>query len=495
MKKQFFKVLPLAGAISTIMLTANVMAAEAVEKTATPSIIEEVAANPTDILTDGWTVNGYIRTGWRSTGNGVSTNSEFGKPDYNTAGTSGKSANQVEFVIGKRTEFQNGVWSELSIRSEYGNGDSYFYSSPGSEEDTTIEDHGNFEVKEAFMKLGGMSYLPEDAHIWAGRRFLNRQAGLLSGEFWKQSSGIGFGYEQAGSGIALVSTDPENQANKERVVTGTTNTFRSTMHSLDFYTYGHEALGGSFDFDLKVMFQGNKDLFKTDTVVNNEGDYLSGGFGSDAATNGVGASITYSRDYYGFDGWSTSALAYGSGMASNRGVNYGSWSGQAGGGAATNKDAHTVFFTSYGVMNISENWQMGSEVTYLYGKDIFGLSGEDDTVHRALVAVRPTYRVNDNFRWEWTGSYGYQDAPASWVFDQWGVDGAAPAAGASGQAHFYTAEIAGVFTVNSDYFGRPQIKPYVTYLYKDAKEGYGWGGEFGKDRGVFQFGVEAEIWF
>ena len=32
-------------------------------------------------------------------------------------------------------------------------------------------------------------YLPEGGEIWAGRRFLNREAGILSGEFWKQSSG------------------------------------------------------------------------------------------------------------------------------------------------------------------------------------------------------------------------------------------------------------------------------------------------------------------
>ena len=461
--KQCFKVLPLAGAIGAIMLSASVMAAEAVEETATASMIEETVANPTDILTDGWTVNGYIRTGWRINPDGVSTENEFSKANYNTAGTTGKSANQVEFVLGKMTELQNGVWSELGIRAEYGNGNSYFYSSPGSE---NTSDDGQFEVKEAFIKLGGMDYLPENSHIWAGRRYLNRSSGLLSGEFWKQSSGVGFGYEQAGNGVALISADPGAQDEKDTIVADLGG--RATMHSLDLYSYGHEALGGSFDFDLKLMQQGNKDLFKQT-------------YGDDAATDGIGAAITYNRDYYGFDGWTQTAIAYGTGMAANRGVNFGSWSGQKGGGAADNEDARTLFATSYGMLNINDDWQMGSEITYLYGKNIWGLTGNgNERVDRLLIAARPTLRVNDNFRWEWTGAYGYQS-------DYW--------SGSKQTANYYTAEIAGVFTVNADYFGRPQIKPFVTYLYKDASDGSGWGDDYGSKKGAFQFGVEAEIWF
>ena len=470
MSKRFFKVVPLAAAVSAVMFTGGVVAEESTE-----SVIQEVVSNPTDILTDGWTVNGYIRTGVRFTDRGVSSDSEFGKPDYATAGTTGHNANQVEFVIGKKTEFQNGVWSELGIRAEYGNGNSYFYSSPGSEAQNDT-DEGRFEIKEAFMKLGGMDYLPEDAHIWAGRRFLNRSAGLLSGEFWKQSSGMGFGYEQAGTGVALVSVDP-GEGSRKAEIEGEVGQ-RATMHSLDLYTYGHEGLGGSFDFDLKIMQQGSENKFKN-------------AYGKDASTDGFGLAITYNRDWYGFDGWSQTGLAYGEGMAANRGVNFGAWSGGfPNGGTATNKDAKTWFFTSYGVLNINDSWQMGSEVTYLYGENIWSLSKANDgqdTIHRALVAARPTYRVNDNFRWEWTASYGYQNGPGDWIGGSTKTE--------SGRVHYYTAEMAAVFTVNADYFGRPQIKPFVTYLHKDTKEGYGWGGEFGDRKGVWQFGVEAEIWF
>lgn len=67
--------LPLAGAVSAIAFATQGFAAQAVEEQAveestTEEVIEEVVANPTDILTDGWTINGYVRTGWRITEKG-----------------------------------------------------------------------------------------------------------------------------------------------------------------------------------------------------------------------------------------------------------------------------------------------------------------------------------------------------------------------------------------------------------------------------------------
>ncbi|MRI32340.1 maltoporin [Endozoicomonas sp. OPT23] len=442
-----FKVLPIAGAISAAILSANVLAAD--------GVVEEVAVKPTDVLTDGWNVNGYVRTAYRLTENGTSTDNQFEKNNYGTAGTSAKSANQVEFTITKKTTFGNGVWSDLVVRSEYGNGESHFRSSEGSEDN---DDKGGFEVKEAFIKLGGMSYLPEGSEIWAGRRFLNRSAGLISGEFWKQSSGVGGGFEKDRNGIAVVSADPK----------GGDSGYRKTLTSLDLYSYGHNALGGSFDLDAKFMFQGNSDKVEDDNA--------------DAPTKGVALSVTYNRDYYGLDGWSQTALAYGKGL-SGSGVNFGSWTP----GTSSNDDAKNMLFTSYGVMNINDRWQMGSEVTYLKGENIWGLTGgvgKADQVERMLIAVRPTYKVNTNFRMEFTGAFGRQK------FNQDTNAWSAPEV-----SKFYTAEIAGVFTVNSDYFGRPQIKPFVTYLVNDNTSDTGWGNEFDGDKDVIQFGVEAEIWF
>ena len=466
--KKSMRLAPLAGAVAAVVFSAAAMANE---------------TKPTDILTDGWQVNGYVRAGWRVNANGVSTDNEYGKDSYNLAGTVAKNPNQVEFNISKNTTFQNGVWSQLGVRAEFGNGDSSFYSSSGSED---ANDKGDFEIKEAFIRLGGFSYLPEGGEIWAGRRFLNREAGVLSGEFWKQSSGVGFGYEQKNdnivNGVAVVSVD----------VGEGTKTKNKTIHSLDFYSYNHAALGGSWNFDLKLMKAGDDDA-KVDWSLPGVG--TNNVWAEGEATDGFGAAITYKRDFYGFDGWSTTALAYGKGLGANRGVNFGQWSGATDtADAADQKDGQSWFFTSYGVLNINDRWQMATEVTYLHGEKIWNLgkdiNAKGDTVDRLLIAARPTYKVNDNFRWEFTTSYGYEKD--YWNNDENGNNTAT-------KTDVYAAEIAAVFTVNSDFFGRPQIKPFFTYMVKEsdnkAVDDQGWGDEFDNDKNTWQTGVEAEIWF
>ncbi len=482
--KKSMRLAPLAGAVAAVVFSASAMANE--------------QPKPTDILTDGWQVNGYIRAGWRVNENGVSTDNEYGKPDYNLAGTVAKNPNQVEFNLTKNTTFQNGVWSQLGVRAEYGNGDSSFYSSTGSE-DSKNDGEGSFEIKEAFIRLGGFSYLPEGAEIWAGRRFLNREAGILSGEFWKQSSGAGFGYEQKTgdivNGIAVVSVDTDahetikvqkynnkNQADGFHTITDYKKGAGKTIHSLDLYSYNHQLLGGSWNFDLKIMQVGDKDKWNKDD-----------------ATEGFGGAITYKRDFYGFDGWTTTALAYGKGLAANRGVNFGHWSG--GTSTTDSENGQSWFFTSYGVLNINDRWQMGSEITYLHGKKIWGLGNdatdEGDSVDRLLIAVRPTYKVNDNFRWEFTASYGYEKD--YWDKGALDADGKETGPRTATKTDVYAAEIAAVFTVNSDYFGRPQIKPFLTYMVKESDnkvvDDKGWGDEFDKNKRTWQAGVEAEIWF
>ncbi|UTV29864.1 carbohydrate porin [Photobacterium atrarenae] len=424
------KLVPVAAALLTALASGQVAAESA-----------------TDVISDGWEVHGYGSMNYRMV-EGETVDTEYGKPDYKTAGTHGKSTNQVEFVVKKHTEHQNGVWSDFVVRSEFGNGNSYAYTSSGSQKDNTT---AQFEVKETFVEIGGFSFLGEDTSIWAGQRYLNRAAGLLSGEFWKQSSGVGAGIQTKmggnTAGVAVVSADPDAGAAEP-------NDERSTLTSLDFYYYGVEALGGSFDFDLKVMSQANKD--------------------SDS-DSGIGAAITYNRDYYGLDGWTQTAIAYGEGVAQNRGVNFGGWSGG-------DDDAQSLFITSYGVLNITDKLQMGSELTYIGALD--KLWGAED-LKRYLIAVRPSYKVNDNLRLEMTASYGHEEGKEGYFGGR---------TGDSVESDIYNLELASAFTVNADYFGRPQIKPYVSYVKADDQASADIIGIKSGDNDVI-VGVHTEIWF
>ncbi|MFM5715427.1 carbohydrate porin [Aeromonas allosaccharophila] len=406
------------------------------------------AAKGTDVLKDGWEVHGYGSMNVRNI-DGETVDTEFGKPDYKTAGTHGKSTNQVEFSLKKHTEHQNGAWSDFVLRSEYGNGNSYAYSSDGSQKKN---DEAQFEVKEAFVEIGGLSFLGDDTSVWGGQRYLNRAAGLLSGEYWKQSSGVGTGVQTkiAGNtaGVAMVMADPD--AGKQP---GDRLPERETLTSYDFYYYGVDVGFGKLDFDFKYMKQANKDSDSED---------------------GIGAGVTLNTNYYGLDGWAQSAVAYGKGVAQNRGLNFGSWSGG-------DDNAESIFATTYGVWNISDRWQMGSEVTYFTALD--ELFGAED-LSRFLVAVRPSYKINDNLRVEMTGSYGQEK----------GAEGYWKRTGDAVKGEYYNVELALPITVNADYFGRPQIKPYVSYIAADdAASASNIGIKDGKDETVV--GVHTEIWF
>lgn len=399
----------------------------------------------TDVTTDGWEVHGYMSSNVRVV-DGTTTDTEFGRPDYKTAGTHGKSTNQVEFVVKKHTEYENGVWADYVVRSEFGNGNSYAYTSDGDE---AVRDEDGFAVKEAFVELGGI--LGEDTSIWGGQRYLNRAAGILSGEFWKQSSGIGAGLQTKlggnTAGIAYVMADPIDTFGDKHKTDP-----RTTLSSIDLYYYGVNAGIGSLDFDLKLGRQA-KD-------------------GKD--DDGFGASVTLNTSYYGLDGWTQTAIAYGKGVMQNRGVNFGSWSGG-------NDKAESLFFTSYGVLNISDKMQLGTEVTYFTALDqLFGAEG----LTRYIVAARPSYKLNDNVRLEATASYGHEEGDDGY----WGRTGDAL------ESNILNLEVATAFTANSDYFGRPQIKPYISYIKADDEASAKIIGiEKGNDQ--FVFGVHTEIWF
>ena len=437
------KVSLIAAAVTTALMAGSVYAEEvALDVTSGDEAMEVEVANPTDVIADGWEIHGYMSSNVRVV-DGKTVDTEFGKPDYKTAGTHGKSTNQVEFVVKKHSEYQNGVWADYVLRTEYGNGNSYAYSSSGNQKNNTT---AQFEVKEAFVELGGI--LGEDTSIWGGQRFLNRAAGILSGEFWKQSSGIGAGIQTKlggnTAGIAYMMADTDDSINN--------GADRATLSSLDLYYYGVDAGIGSLDFDFKYGQQ----------ALDGEND------------DGFGASVTLNTSYYGLDGWTQNAIAYGKGVMQNRGVNFGGWAGG-------DDNAESLFLTSYGVLNISERIQLGTEVTYFTALDqLFTAEG----LTRYIVAARPSYKLNDNVRLEATASYGHEEGDEGY----WGRTGDAV------ESNIINLEVATAFTANSDYFGRPQVKPYISYIKADDEASAALIGiENGKDQ--FVFGVHTEIWF
>lgn len=440
-----------------------------------------------------WEVHGYGRLGGQWDGHFNNNMTTYAKNEYRTVTSNDENNNQLEVTISKKTKVKGGVWSNFVVRAEYGNqnaGDtSAFYSSQGSEHSGAQS--GQFEVKEAYIELGGFDYLGADTKIWTGQRFLNRAQAVLSKEFWKQSSGVGFGFENGKFGAAIVSNDPGNTSGSSVKEKST----GQTITSLDVWYSGLEVPGGNLQFDLKYLNRAHTQ------------DNQVGGVHTSNASNGIGGAVTYNTNWYGLKGWTQNAIGYGKGLATNRGVNVGSWSDGFG------KDSKSIFVTSYGVADLTDKLQLASEVTVWQPKHVgWGGGNGDDTVTRSIIALQPSYKLNDFTRLILTGSFGYEKVKNNTGnIVQWYAAKPNAQLGSSEIGRFVAAEVAVAFTVNSDYFGRPQIKPFVSYVKANtaaanqiglpgASERY-WDGSGSAYRAnasknsEFAFGVEGEIWF
>lgn len=425
-----------------------------------------------------WDIHGYASLQYRSTNDWSSTGANFGKGDFflGIPGT-GESANQVEIVAKRKFEGKNGVWGNLNLRAEYGNGDSYYYSSSGSEHDNG---KGNFEIKEAFIDMGGFDYLPEDSVIWAGRRFVNRNSTILSGEFYKQSSGVGFGYENKGFSANVVAVDPgaENGKSSSTLVDGKG---RRTVTAFDLNYAGINVPGGSLDVGAKYYIQPNAQDPTKDEVNKAKTDV---DFAKNLAKNlprkakdGFGVGVVYNTSYYGFDGFASHAINYGQNIGAHAtgGMNFGQWTDNA------VKDAHVILATTGGMLNVNEKLQVATETSVMYGNKLYGLSGH---LTRAGFSIQPSYKINDNFRMVVGASFGLQkieNHKANWGGQQ------------KKTQHRVALSLAPTFTADSDFFGRPQIQPYVTYLHTNFNNGF--GDDLKKEKSQVIFGVKSEVWF
>ena len=457
------------GIVGTLMAFPFVVAAEEAEQqTQDVETRLQAVEQKVDAVSfwKDWEFHGYGNVGLRYNSDLSSTSTNFGKGDYflGINGTS-ESANQVEWVTKKKFAAENGAWGNFNVRSEFGNGDSYLYSSSGAEHDNG---KANFEVKEAFIELGGLTILPENGTLWAGRKFHNRNSTALSGEFWKQSSGVGFGYSQNKLSLAVVATDPGAENGKDSASLMPIGKSNKTITSVEG-EYGIDIPGGSLTAAAKFYSQSNADITRTQ---NEEGNWVESK-NPDAAKNGFGVGLIYNTKFYGMSGWAQHAIAYGTGIGANaKGLNFGQWVDGA------HEDAKTLFITSYGMGNLTDRIQLGTEIVFMSGDTLYG----QDSLQRGGFSLKPSFKVNDNFRFELGASVGMQtlDNPGAW--------------GKSEDTEIRIGvSAAPTFTINNDYYGRPQIQPFVSYFTTNDKSGF--GGEYGDSDSEVVFGVKGEVWF
>lgn len=411
-------------------------------------------------------LHGYAKTGITLDSDLSSGGNNFGKGDF-FLGTNGSNpANQFELVGTKRFSSDNGAQGRLDFRLEYGNGtpgETYYYSSSGGEGKENF-----FELKEAYVTLEKLDFLPEGSSVWAGRKFYGRDSTANSGEFWKQSSGVGFGYETSKFAMAVVGADSDKS---------TKDGDRQTALVLDTRIKNIQVPGGSLEAQVNLYVQKNA----KDEVENDKGVVI--GY-PDAAETGIGMGLTYNiNKWYGIkDGWSKAAITMGTGLGGANacgGLNFGSWTADG----KKHKDAKALFATTYGLVNLSDKLQMGTEFSYLQGDKMFGTS--EGTITRTGATIAPSYKVSKNLRLTAEASIGMQKLPKS-VRDAW-----------TKPADYKETEIrtaltlAPVITLNNDFYGRPQIKPFVTFGQTNNNS----NKIYDNKKSATLFGVVGEVWF
>ncbi|GLI56095.1 maltoporin [Propionigenium maris DSM 9537] len=393
-----------------------------------------------------WDIFGYGRTALRgSRNNNWNTSSSEPHTDNFLGRMGNESESNYLEIGGSRTWLmENGSWAKVSTRVEYGN--NYHFidsSSPESDDDST-----QFELKELFIELGNLEFMPEDYTLWAGRRYYKRQAGFLTDDYFTQSSGIGFGIENPRWSTAFIGVDADGNTDKPNFDDNGTN--KNTVYALDMRYHAID-----------------KWDFQTNLYIDNEDDKPK----DEDSNFGFALRATYDLEGYYFfgNGFSNASLIYGQGLVGGAaGTNFGDWVP-----TDIDDDAKMVRLNTMGVLDIDDKWSVGTELNILWGNDENPWAPDG---YKGGFVVRPQYRVNNNFKYVFEGSYGRRDFDVDWGgFEEYDVA---------------AVTFAPTFTIDSGFWGRPEIRTFVTYV-KDVS---GTASVDGYTSEVFA-GVQGEFWF
>jgi|GEM_PF-3834212 len=438
-----------------------------------------------DSVGNGWEYHGYARSGtWQNINGGVPA---VGGPDSafygnvngfpsgiptgrigNTASTYG----EVELV--KDFQAQNGVWSKWHMLAAYttnnlngwGNADNN-----GS--------NGNLYIREAYAEMGGFAWNP-NATIWAGQRYYDRNNIWVTDNYVTNYSGTGFGIQGLENGnlnLAYMTTTDGQSSYYTNGGTTTNNPqgtplVGTTSTAIVDYTLGQFGLNASLGYN-------NSQIAQRAVIanVNNSNVYAN----ASAATWGGQFGVSYNQPtWYGLmNGFSQTTFQYGQGFST----------GWTLGTAHANTNASPLDrnyqLTTTGVASFG-NWQV---------QNVVGLNRQtpkystNSTTFNFVVA--PMYSFSQNFSlmgevgylYGWQQSYTQLAAGGEFTPGPLGT-------WTNVNGGMVQLSIAPTFTLSSDFFARPQIRPFVTYLAGSQNQIMLNGANH-----ATLYGVQAEVWF
>lgn len=387
-------------------------------------------------MTKDFEFHGYARSGLLlDARNGLKKASAFNKGLIGRLGNEDDTYLEAELV--KTWRMDNGSWSKFHVM--FASGSSSYNDWDGGSSPV---------VRQVFAEMGNLPSFTgafKDSTIWAGKRFYNRRDIHITDNYYTDFSGTGAGIEniKVGAGaltLAVIGRDYET-------VYGDSNDIVGLLTKYNV---------GNFEFDLAA------------TKAQDAAEYTEV-----AADTGVQFGAQYNiPGYYGLtNGFAKVFLMAGSGLNSGNGL------GRINPWNAIHEDGVSYKFGTWGLANLNNKWDLFTTLTGQIDNDVYekGLDGREFSF-----AMRPVYKVNENFELQFEVGLGYQEEKFEGIKEE---------------EVSYKLTFAPTFKLDSNQFwARPEIRTYVSYLgYRDELSFDGFKAK-DSERGL-RAGVQVEAWF
>lgn len=439
------------GIMALLLAGTVTMAAETTTATPVASItmedldkrVEEKVENML-AKNDSFEIHGYGRVGVLANQDGKQVTG--GAPNKNIVGRLGNETDnywELEFV--KKFTADNGVWSNWHL----------MFAQHDKDRDRLNDGSGSADVavRQLYAEMGGFAWNP-DLTYWVGKRFYNRQDIHITDYYWNDYSGTGAGIQGLADGnldLAYVA----GSSWEDDLLTGD-----GKLMSHNFIgTYRHN----NWTFDGMAMFA-------------DENNKVGNGKTDDTAENGFQGNIIYGgSDFYGVsDGFSKTYFQAGYGLGSTGGLGHTQWNW------TTNQKDTSYRMGTFGITD-GEKWAFMPQTFVQY--DVIDATSDDNKLTFSA-AIRPVYKVVDNFSVQFELGLGYE-----------GYNKNENASGDKRNGFIYKATVAPTLTMDDSFWGRPQLRVFGSYV--------GWTSDvapsndkaYAGSDGELRAGVQAEIWF
>ncbi len=371
---------------------------------------------------------------------------------------------------------ENDNYSEFGFRQDLQTGDKNWrveaMLNNGNSGTNAPNSGGTLGVAQFNVQATGVLGFDKEATVWAGKRYYQRKDVHITDFYFLNTSGTGGGIENISVGNQKLSFALIDDTNSSQDTGNSYYEFDSKTGEKKLVNEKEEVK--SYTADVRLA---NIGLWE-DATLEIAGAY---NFGTGTASGNTnlkaddGALVTAILHQNITSGFNQTVVQYGN-------SSYGAQMADLGNGGSfdrrddANNDAQGVRLLNWGVVSLSENWEMGHQLLAARSTDAaISSTNRMKTDHDIVSAViRPMYQWTDSVRTIFEAG-AYQENYSN--------------AGNKKGSKFTVAQ---AFSMGEGFFARPEIRVYGTYL--DDRSDSAQLSDKSKKK-EFLMGVQVEAWF